>query len=58
MQKLFLTVSELADRWSVSKAHIRRMYLRGDIKATRLGGAVRISLTEVERVESEFTQAI
>ncbi len=53
MQKSFFTVSELADRWCVSKAHIRRMYLRGDIKATKLGRAVRISLKEIERAESE-----
>ena len=51
MQKSFFTISELADRWCVSKAHVRRMYLRGSIETMRIGRTVRVPSTEVERIE-------
>ena len=41
----------LAERWSCSSEHIRRMYHDGELSSIRLGKLIRIPATEVERIE-------
>jgi excisionase family DNA binding protein len=48
----FFTPDELAERWKVSKATVRRMRQKGEIQAASVGGGVRItreSVLEYER---------
>lgn len=53
MTSKYMTVEQLAERWSVSQAHIRRLYLNGSLKTLRLGRVVRIPLKEIERLEKK-----
>lgn len=53
MTSKYITVEQLAERWSVSQAHIRRLYLNGSLKTLRLGRVVRIPLKEIERLEKK-----
>ncbi len=48
----FFTVDELAARWKVSKPTVHRRIAAGDIAVLRIGGAVRIARTEIERIEA------
>lgn len=50
--KTFLTVGELAARWSVSKRSVERLIRTGRLETTKIGRAVRIALTEVLRFEA------
>ena len=47
--KTHLTVSELAERWSVSPAYVRREIWSGRLRAARFGRAVRVSFAEADR---------
>jgi excisionase family DNA binding protein len=42
-------INELARRWSVSHTFIRRAIWNGQLKATRFGRAIRISIREADR---------
>jgi len=47
----FFRIKEVAERWSMSEATIRRMIDRGELVATRFGTSVRISIEELRRHE-------
>ena len=47
------TVRQLADRWKVSEACIRRLYTNQEIRVFRFGRTVRIPKEEVDRIERE-----
>ena len=48
------TVRQLADRWKVSEACIRRLYTNQEIRVFRFGRTVRIPKEEVDRIEREW----
>lgn len=52
--KPFYTVQQLAERWELSEAHIRRLYIEGHLKTFRSGRTVRIPESEVQRAEDEW----
>ena len=43
----FFTAADLAERWSMSERHIRRLIGDGELPAHRFGKAVRVSLAHV-----------
>jgi excisionase family DNA binding protein len=45
-----LSVAEAAARWSVSSRSVWRWISAGEIKVVKLGRAVRIPVSEVERI--------
>jgi len=45
----YLTVSQVAERWSVSENFVRRLIWDGELTATCFGRAVRVSREEVSR---------
>lgn len=45
-----LSVAEAAARWSVSSRSVWRWISAGEIKTVKLGRAVRIPVSEVERI--------
>ena len=47
----YLTIKELAERWKLSQPTIRRKLACGELAMVRIGRAVRIERSEVERVE-------
>lgn len=47
------TVREVADRWKVSEACIRRLCTNRQIRVFRFGRTVRIPKEEVDRIERE-----
>lgn len=47
----FFTVSELAGKLRFHDSTIYRMIERGQIKASKIGGSIRISALEYERIE-------
>ena len=50
MPTILLTVSEAADRLTLSERHVRRLIAKGNIAATRLGPhTLRVAADEVER---------
>jgi excisionase family DNA binding protein len=49
-----LTPDQLAERWSVPKAHIYRLAREGRIPVVRLGRYRRFRLDEIERFELGF----
>lgn len=51
----FFTAADLADRWSVSERHVRRMIDAGELVAHKFGRAVRISYANVLRYEADRT---
>ena len=46
------SVDALADRWGCTSQHLYRMIRDGELKAFRVGSAVRIAESEVERIET------
>jgi excisionase family DNA binding protein len=50
---VFLTVPELAARWSVTDRTLRRLVGQGDLPVTRIGRSVRFRLSDVERYEAD-----
>lgn len=48
------TVTELAERWKVSEACVRRLYTHGEIRPFRFGRTVRIPESEVIRIEEAW----
>ena len=52
--KLLLTVKEAAEQLGIGQTLLRELELRGDIRALRLGRAVRFEYDELER----FVQAL
>lgn len=46
------TPRTLADHWECSEQHIRDLIKGGKLRSFRIGGLIRISVCEVERVES------
>ncbi len=45
----FLTVDDLAARWSLSVSFIRKLIRNGELQATHFGSAVRIAVAEADR---------
>jgi excisionase family DNA binding protein len=45
------TIGALATRWAVSARTVRRLIERGELRAIRIGGQLRISPETVERFE-------
>lgn len=52
MNETFLTYRDLAHRWKVSMVTIRRMVSAGQVPETRIGGSVRFSIADIERLEA------
>ena len=48
--KLAYRIPEVAELFGLSRAHIYNMVARGEIRAIRFGNAVRIPVTEVDRL--------
>lgn len=49
--KRFASLSEAAERYDVSERTIRRLIADGKLKALRIGGSIRIPLTELDRLD-------
>ncbi|MCZ2811294.1 helix-turn-helix domain-containing protein [Modestobacter sp. VKM Ac-2979] len=54
---VFLTVPELAARWSATDRTLRRMVDSGDLPVTRIGRSVRYRLSDVLDYEAEHSNA-
>ncbi len=54
MQADYFTISELADRWKLSQSTVRRKIKAGELATVRIGRAVRIDRSEIERVEASW----
>ncbi len=50
---VFLTSAELADRWKVTPMTLRRWRASKKLKAHHLGGTIRFSISEIERIERD-----
>lgn len=50
----FLTIKELAYRWSCSYQHVRNMCVDGTIPAVRIGRIFRVKKTDVEAHECTY----
>ncbi len=48
---MIYTVAELADRWKVSRVHVRKLIAKDIVQSFRVGGNVRITSAEVQRTE-------
>ena len=51
MERSHWTIATLAARWEVSTRTVRRLIERGELRAIRIGGQLRISPDAVERFE-------
>jgi excisionase family DNA binding protein len=51
--KLLLTIQETATALNLSRRSIARLLAGGELRAVRIGGAVRIPVAEVKRLASE-----
>ena len=47
----FLAAADIAQRWSISVASVRRMIWRGDLAYVKIGRSVRVPLSEVQTYE-------
>lgn len=47
----YYTIKDIAERLRVSERHVRRLIERGDLVATRFGGSVRVSETDLQTYE-------
>lgn len=56
MEKTMLSVDELAARWGMHRQTVYAAIDRGEIKAVRVGRAVRISRSHVEFLEKNGTR--
>ena len=54
--KMLLKINDAAKFLSISRAHLYRLIKAGLLSPTKLGGATRISSTEIERFISEATR--
>lgn len=54
MQADYFTIDELAERWKLSQSTVRRKIKAGELATVRIGRAVRIERTEVERIEATW----
>ena len=52
---IFMTPRQVAERWSCSPRHVRRLCLSGELAAMRLGTDWRISVAAVEAHEAGQT---
>ena len=50
-EKTLFGISNLANRWEVSKDSVRRRIKSGDIHAIRFGSRILVPLSEILRVE-------
>lgn len=53
-----LTAEQLADRWSVSKAHVYALTRRGEIPSVKLGRYCRYRLDAIEAWEQQPRHAV
>ena len=51
MNEPYLTIQDVAARWKISVPTVRRMIARGEVSPVRIGRAVRIEHSEIERFE-------
>lgn len=51
-----LRVAEVAELLSISETHVRALIRTGEIRAVKLGGAVRIAPTEVDRIMTAWEE--
>ncbi len=51
MQRKYVGVPEVAERWGLTHWSVRRALMRG-LPYTKLGGAIRIDLADLERFEA------
>lgn len=49
----YLSAAEIAKRWSISTASVRRMILRGDLTYIKIGRSVRVPIASVESYEKD-----
>lgn len=56
-ERRYLTVSQLAQRWSISLAHGYRFLERGELPSMRVGCALRVPLAAVEAYERRSSDA-
>jgi excisionase family DNA binding protein len=56
-EQKFLTVRQLAKRWSISEAHAYRTIERGELPSMRVGQAIRVPLAAVESHERQGAPA-
>lgn len=47
----FLSLDVVAARWDKHPRSVRRMISEGDLAAVRIGGSIRVALSEVQRAE-------
>ena len=52
---VFVSVREIATRWDISVATVRRMIWRKELPHLRLGSSVRVPLAAIEEFESKMT---
>ncbi|AOD21322.1 hypothetical protein IM25_06540 [Rhodococcus sp. p52] len=52
----YLSVKDLAVRWSCHRSIIYRQINAGNLAALHIGQAIRIAISEVERFEAEYTR--
>lgn len=52
---VFVSVREIATRWDISVATVRRMIWRKELPHLRLGSSVRVPLASIEEFESKMT---
>lgn len=46
-----LKLSDLAERWSVSRQHLYRLKDRGEIPYIKIGGGYYVNLKQIEEIE-------
>jgi excisionase family DNA binding protein len=51
VERAHWTMNALADRWAISARTVRRLIERGELRAIRVGGQLRISPETIERFE-------
>ena len=51
VERLYMRIGELAERWDISLAHCYRLVERGDVASLKAGGAVRIPIAGIEAYE-------
>jgi len=50
--------SELAQHWQCSERHIYNLIRRGEVRAFKVGGNLRISAEEVARIEGGASESV
>lgn len=54
----FYTLQELAIRWKLSEPTLRRWMRAGQMAVFRMGGKIRVSESEVDRLEASWQQEL